>query len=149
MAFRRVSASHWRTTRISDLAVGSIDHVAIPIANIDAMRRFYEAFGFTWDDSNAPHLYAVTVANQKLNLHAPSLWQDSKFTLRGPNAKPGCGDFCFVWGSGQHSLLATIRQLNVEVIEGPVLRLGGADVGSSVYVRDPDENLIEFICYDT
>ena len=113
------------------------------------MRSFYEAFGFTWDTSNAPHLYAVTLGTQKLNFHSPSLWQNSKFTLRGPTAEPGCGDFCFVWGSDQHQLLEMINQLRIDVIEGPVERLGGAGIGSSIYVRDPDENLVEFICYET
>lgn len=130
------------------MAVDSIDHVAIPIFNIDAMRSFYEAFGFGWDASNAPHLYAVTLETQKLNFHSPSLWQNSKFTLRGPTAKPGCGDFCFVWGSDPNQLLETIKRLHIDVIEGPVPRLGGAGTGSSVYIRDPDENLIEFICYE-
>ena len=121
--------------------------MAIPIVNIEAMRKFYEAFGFTWDATRAPHLYAVILANQKLNFHAPTLWQNSKFTLRGPTAEPGCGDFCFVWKSDVDDLHRTIEQLQIEVIEGPVERLGGRGVGSSVYVRDPDENLVEFICY--
>ena len=130
------------------MAVSSIDHVAIPIHNIDAMRSFYESFGFTWDASSAPNLYAVTLQDQKLNFHAPRLWQNVKFSLRGFSARPGCGDFCFVWDSDQRSLLTTIKNLGIEVIEGPVERLGGNGLGSSVYVRDPDENLVEFIYYE-
>lgn len=130
------------------MAVGSIDHVAIPIVNIEAMHTFYEAFGFEWDASNAPRLYAVTLGDQKLNFHAPSLWQNPKFTLRGPSAKPGCGDFCFVWASDQRMLRKTIERLELELIEGPVERLGGAGIGTSFYVRDPDKNLVEFICYN-
>ena len=121
--------------------------MAIPIVNIEAMREFYEAFGFTWDESSAPHLYAVTLRDQKLNFHTSELWQNAKFTLRGPTAKPGCGDFCFVWNSDQDKLLKTIEHLQIKVIDGPVERLGGAGIGSSVYVRDPDENLVEFISY--
>ena len=131
------------------MAVDTIDHVAIPIVNIDAMRSFYEAFGFGWDASNAPSLYAVTLTNQKLNFHAPSLWQNPRFTLRGPEAMPGCGDFCFVWKSSQQTLFEIIKRLDVEVIEGPVERSGGAGTGMSIYVRDPDHNLVEFICYPT
>ena len=121
--------------------------MAIPIVNISAMRTFYEAFGFTWDTSSAPHLFAITLDNQKLNFHAPTLWQNSRFTLRGPTAEPGCGDFCFVWTSNANELHKTIERLQIDVIEGPVERLGGAGVGTSVYVRDPDENLVEFISY--
>lgn len=121
--------------------------MAIPIVNVDAMRTFYEAFGFTWDESSAPHLYAVTLADQKLNFHVPTLWRNSKFTLRGLTAAPGCGDFCFVWNSDEDELLEAIKQLQIEVIEGPVERVGGAGSGTSVYVRDPDKNLVEFIRY--
>ena len=131
------------------MAVKSIDHVAVPIDNVVAMRSFYEAFGFTWDASGAPRIYAVKLANQKLNFHDPSLWQNSKFTLRARNAAPGCGDFCFRWDGEQHDLLETIAVLKRRVVEGPVERSGGEGVGTSFYVRDPDSNLVEFICYPT
>lgn len=129
------------------MAVTAIDHVAIPIVHVQAMREFYETFGFAWDDSLAPRLYAATLANQKLNFHDPTLWQNPEFTLRGPNAEPGCGDFCFKWDSGQQDLLTTVAHLGLQVVEGPVERVGGNGLGQSVYVRDPDENLVEFICY--
>lgn len=129
------------------MAVNSIDHVAIPIQDIDGMRTFYEAFGFRWDTSGAPHLYAVTLAGQKLNFHAPSLWRNLDFSLRAPSATPGCGDFCFRWHGDSGELHETIRSLDLQIIEGPVKRVGGAGIGSSVYVRDPDANLVEFIVY--
>ncbi len=129
------------------MAVKSIDHVALPIIHIDAMRHFYEAFGFAWDESAAPHLYAVTLTEQKLNFHAPVLWENRNFTLRGPSAKPGCGDFCFRWEGGRSRLQSIFDRLKLVVIEGPVTRQGGAGSGTSFYVRDPDENLVEFICY--
>ena len=131
------------------MAVTSIDHVAIPISNVDDMKTFYTTFGFEWDSSTAPHLFAVKLGSQKLNFHDPSLWQNPRFTLRGPAAQPGCGDFCFVWSDSQADLLARFAELGLSPIEGPVDRAGGAGTGSSIYVRDPDENLVEFICYRT
>ena len=130
------------------MAVTAIDHVAVPIRNVAAMRAFYETFGFGWDATSAPHLYAVTLAKQKINFHDPSLWQNPKFTLRGPTATPGCGDFCFSWNGKLEELQQLLHELNLTVIEGPVERVGGAAVGTSVYVRDPDGNLVEFILYD-
>ena len=129
------------------MAVTAIDHAAIPIRRVEAMKSFYQALGFEWDDSGAPRLYAVKLASQKLNFHDPSLWQNPKFTLRGEDSMPGCGDFCFVWEGNQTDLLDTLHNLNLVIIEGPVPREGGAGVGSSIYVRDPDHNLIELICY--
>lgn len=130
------------------MAVTSIDHVAVPIQRVEAMRKFYELFGFTWDNTNAPHLYAVQLGGQKLNFHDPSLWQNARFTLRASKASPGCADLCFVW-TGDSQVLVELLQANEVPIEvGPVQREGGAGQGTSVYVRDPDNNLIEFINYD-
>jgi catechol 2,3-dioxygenase-like lactoylglutathione lyase family enzyme len=61
---------------------------------------------------------------------------------------PPCGDLCFVWEGSPESLYSLLRDAGAEIIEGPVAREGGrrADA-SSVYVRDPDGNLVEFMIY--
>jgi catechol 2,3-dioxygenase-like lactoylglutathione lyase family enzyme len=65
---------------------------------------------------------------------------------------PGCGDICFVWEGGLASVTATLAKAGIPIIEGPVNRIGGRALGTaasvSVYVRDPDDNLVEFMCYD-
>ena len=113
------------------------------------MRAFYEALGFRWDATNAPQLYAAKLADQKLNFHDPVLWENPRFTLRGPHAQPGCGDFCFVWKDQLDTLMDLLSTNQIEIELGPVERVGGAGMGRSIYVRDPDNNLIEFINYDT
>ena len=129
------------------MAVKSIDHVAIPIENIVEMRQFYEHFGLKWDSSGEPLLFAVTLDSQKINFHARKLWENARFTLRAPNAQVGCGDFCFVW-EGEHRVLTQkIAELDIEIETGPVERQGGKGQGISFYVRDPDNNLVEFISY--
>lgn len=133
------------------MAIVSIDHAAIPLSDVDAMLEFYVALGFSVDETHAPFAYAVAIDNQKLNFHAPRLWQSGKFDLRGPNAEPGCGDFCFVWQGGVDGAKAFLDERGIELIEGPVERVGGrtrgSAVGTSVYFRDPDRNLLELICY--
>ena len=133
------------------MAITSIDHAAIPLGDVDAMLEFYVALGFTVDESHAPLAYAIAINDQKLNLHAPALWQSGKFDLRGPNAEPGCGDFCFVWQGGVDDATAFLDERGIKMIEGPVERAGGrargSAVGTSVYFRDPDQNLLELICY--
>ena len=72
-------------------------------------------------------------------------------TLRGRKAVPGSGDFCFVWEGSQEELTALLSELGAEVEEGPVERTGGREqgaLGMSVYTRDPDQNLLEFIVYE-
>jgi catechol 2,3-dioxygenase-like lactoylglutathione lyase family enzyme len=130
------------------VTIRSFDHV-IPIQNIDAMLSFYRALGFGVTD-NQPR-YSVHFGDQKINFHAPEVWQSGRFTLRGPTAVPGCGDFCFVWEDSPESLHTMLAKAGAKIIEGPIERAGGKAGGSakgkSLYVRDPDSNLLEFIIY--
>jgi catechol 2,3-dioxygenase-like lactoylglutathione lyase family enzyme len=136
--------------------IAGLDHVALPAADPEAMLRFYRALGFegpepeAWRASGVPFA-SVCCGDQKINLHAPALWQNPRFHLRGASARPGCGDLCFVWSGGQDALLARLREAGARVEEGPVQREGGRDRGrargTSLYARDPDGNLLEFIMY--
>jgi extradiol dioxygenase family protein len=91
---------------------------------------------------------SVYVGHQMINLHRPSIWQRDDFTLRAPAAKPPCGDLCFVWERSPESLAELLTEAGAAIIEGPVTREGGRRAeASSVYVRDPDGNLLEFMVY--
>ena len=133
------------------MAVRRLDHVAIPVTDVDAMLAFYTSLGFSVDNSFAPHAFSVCQGDMKLNLHSPGLWSSGKFDLRGPTALPGCGDICMVWDGSEAELNALLSAAAVQVIEGPIGRVGGKDVGSATgtsrYIRDPENNLLEFIIY--
>lgn len=139
------------------MALVGFDHAAIPGGDLEALIAFYRALGFSvigedrWRAGEMP-MIALAVGDQKINVHDPKAWQNPLFTLRGPTAKPGCGDFCFVWEGSPEDAGAAIRAAGGDVIEGPVSReggrAGGRTEGTSVYTRDPDGNLIEFIAYD-
>ncbi len=135
------------------MGVSAFDHVAIPIENVDEMLSFYRALGFTVQESRPPYFYAICFGDQKINLHGPEVWKSQTFSLRGPAARPGCGDFCFVWDGTLETLQQMLERAVVAVEEGPVSRVGGRGGGSregtSIYVRDPDANLLEFIVYPT
>jgi catechol 2,3-dioxygenase-like lactoylglutathione lyase family enzyme len=122
------------------------DHVALPMRDADATVAFYRALGLDVDET--PHLVAVHVGDQMINFHRAETWQREGFTLRAAAAKPPCGDLCFVWDGSPESLRAALDDAGADVIEGPVPRRGArrADA-SSVYVRDPDGNLLEFMIY--
>jgi len=138
------------------MTVVAFDHVAIPTARPDEMLRFYRALGFSaptpedWRAQNVP-FFSIQFGENKINVHAPALWQNPTFTLRGPKAQPGCGDFCFVWAGTISDLRSTLQRAGASVEEGPVERIGGRDAGRakgiSIYTRDPDDNLLEFIVY--
>ena len=130
------------------MTIAAFDHVAIPIADVEAMLAFYRGLGFDVRDTQAPLFYSAYFGTNKINFHAPLAWQSAKFTLRGPTALPGCGDFCFVWSGSEDELAATLAALDVAPEAGPVAREGGRGTnGNSTYIRDPDGNLLEFIVY--
>lgn len=138
------------------MTVTAFDHVAVPAADPQALIDFYRALGFVATDyaewkASGQRSFAVHFGDQKLNFHAPWFWQDPSFTLRGHTARPGCGDFCFVWAGTTGEIVALLQQAGAAVEVGPVDRVGGRsggrDIGVSVYSRDPDGNLIEFIVY--
>ena len=138
------------------MAILGFDHVAIPSRQPEALLDFYRKLGFvvpeteTWRRSGVP-FFSIQLGEHKINVHAPGLWEQRGFTLRGPEALPGCGDFCFVWEGSLASLRALLGEAGVEIVEGPVERQGGREGGrargTSVYTRDPDRNLLEFIVY--
>jgi catechol 2,3-dioxygenase-like lactoylglutathione lyase family enzyme len=128
--------------------IGPLDHVAIPIQNVEAMIAFYRALGFGVREGG--QIVSIHFADQKINFHRPALWQSRTFTLRASAARPPCGDFCWVWEGTRDSLLEALARAGAEIeVEGE--RTGGRDggdaVGQSTYTRDPDGNLLEFIRY--
>ncbi len=128
-------------------AVTGFDHVSLPMQDTDAMVAFYRSLGF--DVAENPYVVSVYVGSgQMMNLHRPEIWQRDGFTLRAPAARPPCGDLCFVWSGSADALRERLEQAGATVVEGPVARQGGrrADA-TSVYVRDPDGNLVEFMTY--
>ncbi len=126
--------------------IRGFDHVALPMQRTEEMLAFYRGLGLqVVENANACSVY---IGSQMINFHRPAHWQDNTFTLRAPAAKPPCGDLCFVWDDTPESLRAMLDRAGAKVVEGPVARPGGqGKTGSSVYVRDPDGNLLEFMIY--
>ena len=109
------------------------------------MIGFYRSLGLTVDQN--PYLVQVHLGDQMINFHQPELWQGD-FPLRAPAAVPPCGDLCVVWPGSAAALAEALRRADAGIVEGPVERVGGRGlVASSVYVRDPDGNLLEFMIY--
>lgn len=135
------------------MTIKGFDHVAIPINNVEEMFEFYRRLGFSVEEKNHDGLpyYSVHFGQHRFNFHHPEMWQSEKFDLRAPKSLPGCGDFCFVWSGTIDSLHSFLTNLEIAVELGPVTRnggrAGGTVAGQSMYIRDPDRNLLEFIVY--
>jgi catechol 2,3-dioxygenase-like lactoylglutathione lyase family enzyme len=131
---------------MSSQSIAGFDHVSLPMQNSDAMVAFYRALGF--DIAERASVVSVYVGDQMINFHRPEIWPREGFTLRAPSARPPCGDLCFVWDGTPDALHARLDEAGASIEEGPVAREGGRRRdASSVYVRDPDGNLLEFMIY--
>jgi len=126
-------------------AIACIDHVALPLSDAPAMVAFYRAIGL--EVTETPFLVQVRLGSQMINFHRPELLRTG-FELRAPAATPPCGDLCLEWQGSTRALGTLLDDAGAEVVEGPVEREGGhRTTGASVYVRDPDGNLLEFLTY--
>ena len=126
--------------------IRGLDHVAVPMQNTAAMMAFYRGLGL--DITETPRACSVHIGSQMINFHQPETWQNPSYTLRAPGTKPPSGDFCVVWDGTEAELRSLLATVGASVEEGPIERRGARKVmASSIYTRDPDGNLLEFMSY--
>jgi catechol 2,3-dioxygenase-like lactoylglutathione lyase family enzyme len=122
--------------------VSTLDHVVIAVSDWEASNAFYrDVLGAEVVARGAG--FAYRFGSQQLNVHGPGL--DPQPVARD-RVRPGNSDLCFVW-DGPGTPAEHLRAHGVEIELGPVTRHGARGEGESVYFRDPDGTLLEFIAY--
>jgi catechol 2,3-dioxygenase-like lactoylglutathione lyase family enzyme len=119
-----------------------IDHIVLTTRDLGGCIRFYtEVLGMTLESFRTPTetRQALKFGNQKINLHE---W-GREFTPRAHVAAPGTLDLCFIASVPLDAVIARLKASNVPILEGPVMKTGAVSKIRSVYVRDPDLNLVE------
>jgi catechol 2,3-dioxygenase-like lactoylglutathione lyase family enzyme len=122
--------------------IGHIDHIVLTTRDLPACVRFYtEVLGMRLERFRTPseERLALKFGSQKINLHE---W-GKEFTPRAHVAVPGSLDLCFIAAVPLDEVIARLNQLQVKIIDGPVAKTGAVSKLRSVYVRDPDLNLVE------
>lgn len=124
-------------------AVAALDHLVLTVADIPVTVRFYEdILGMTaeqFQPKDGELRWALKFGSQKINLHTAGAEFDPKANL----PTPGSADLCFLSQTALSDWQLHLRQHDVPIEEGPVLRTGATGPIMSIYVRDPDANLIE------
>src|SRR5580692_5291439 len=119
-----------------------IDHIVLTVANIHAPIDFYtEVLGM--DVATFDGRTALRFGDQKINLHQ----RGHEFSPRAAHAMPGSGDLCFITLTPLEEVVSYLGELRVHIEEGPVERTGAVGKLRSIYIRDPDQNLIEISNY--
>lgn len=113
------------------------DHFVLTVASIDATVAFYEKLGFEAETSNGRT--AIHFAGHKINLH--EIGHEFSPHARVPAA--GSSDFCLITEEPIMDVVAKLTGLGIVIEEGPVARTGARAPLASLYMRDPDGNLVE------
>lgn len=124
--------------------IDHLDHLVLTTANEAACIRFYtEVLGMRLESfvGGSPPVArrAFAFGAQKINLHV----KGHEFEPKAHMPAPGALDLCFIASLPLEQVIAHLRTSGIPIIEGPVLRTGATGPIRSVYVRDPDLNLIE------
>ena len=122
--------------------IDRIDHVVLTTRDLEACLRFYSRIlGMKVEKFQTPDAtrIALKFGNQKINVHE---W-GKEFSPRAHVAAPGTLDLCFIASVSLEAVMEKLRKENLTILEGPVLKTGATGPIRSVYVRDPDLNLVE------
>ena len=123
-----------------------LDHCVIAVSDWEKSTAFYRDILGARVIDHPDGRTAFRFGDQQLNVHGPGV-DVGTLVARRP-VIPGGSDLCFSWPGTVAEVLAHLRRHNVEIEAGPVPRHGGRGRGMSVYFRDPDSSLLEFIAYE-
>ncbi len=123
--------------------INRLDHLVLTVKNIENTVTFYtEVLGMKKEVFKETRI-ALKYGNQKINLHLLG----NEFEPKAKNVKEGSADLCFIIDTPIEEAKEHIQSLNIEIIEGIVNRTGASGEIRSIYLRDPDMNLIELSNY--
>ena len=119
--------------------IKSIDHIVLATRELEKCIAFYtQALGMQLENYGAGRV-AFRFGGQKINVHPPGF--EASIKARTPT--PGSLDLCFLADCALEDVMARLAQHGIAIEEGPVVRTGAQFPIRSVYVRDPDDNLVE------
>lgn len=125
------------------MRLSGLDHLVLTVADIAVTVRFYqEVLGMAaepFTPADGSERWALKFGVQKINLHQVG----RTFKPKAKCATAGSADLCFLSDVAVTEWQVHLAALGVEVIEGPVTRTGATAPILSIYLRDPDGNLLE------
>ena len=119
--------------------IDHLDHLVLTTIDLEACKDFYvRVMGMQLETFGSGRL-AFKFGNQKINVHL----RGHEFEPKAHLPVPGALDLCFIASIPLEQVIARLNEAQWPIIEGPVARTGATGPIRSVYVRDPDLNLIE------
>jgi catechol 2,3-dioxygenase-like lactoylglutathione lyase family enzyme len=123
--------------------VKRLDHFVLTVKNLSATCNFYKNVLGMEEVTFNNGRRALQFGEQKINLHELC----SEFGPKAAMPTPGAADLCFITEDPLEDVLMHLKECSIQLIEGPVERTGALGNILSVYISDPDGNLIEISNY--
>ncbi|MGW1443218.1 VOC family protein [Serratia rhizosphaerae] len=121
------------------MKIERLDHLVLTVADIERSCQFYQqVLGFDIITFRGDRK-ALRFGQQKINLHR----QGHEFEPKAHRPTPGSADLCFITSTPLEQVFEELDDLGVIIEEGPVERTGAIGPLLSLYLRDPDNNLLE------
>ncbi len=127
-----------------DMTPIALDHLVLYVEDEDATCAFYESLGAsceTFGDGRR----AIRINDQKINLHPAG----DEYDPHARRPTPGSGDFCLIIDTSVEAAKRSLEDEGIEIVHGPVEKTGARGPMDSIYVTDPDGNLVELASYRT
>ena len=125
------------------MKISHLDHLVLTVADIETTCQFYQsALNFeviTFGENRK----ALRFGTQKINLHQVG----KEFEPKALHPTAGSADLCFIAETPIDEVMAHLHVQNISIVEGPLERTGATGKILSIYLRDPDQNLIEISNY--
>lgn len=125
------------------MEVSHLDHLVLTVKNIEITVDFYQSVLGMKPIQFGEGRWALSFVHQKINLHQ----QGKEFEPKARHVQAGSADLCFITNTHIDKVCEHITGQGVTIEEGPVERTGAMDKITSIYLRDPDGNLIEVSNY--
>lgn len=123
--------------------VRALDHLVLTVKNIPQTVRFYTQVlgmrGEQFKAADGTRRWALLFGQNKINIHQ----HGREFEPKAAHAMPGSADLCFLTDAPIEAWVAHLTTHQIDIEDGPVHKSGAIGPMVSVYVRDPDNNLIE------
>ena len=120
------------------MRIRSLDHLVLTVSDIESTARFYESLGMRREIFGDGRV-ALRFGDQKLNLHEAG----DEIAPHAAHPTRGSADLCFLVADDLDHVARSLARIGIAVELGPVPRTGATTPLVSLYVRDPDGNLVE------
>lgn len=125
------------------MKISHLDHLVLTVADIEISCQFYQSALNFEVITFGGNRKALQFGSQKINLHQVG----KEFEPKAFRPTAGSADLCFIAETPLKDVIAHLHALNIEIVEGPIERTGAIGKILSIYLRDPDQNLIEISNY--